>query len=56
MTPLATAAAIGAAFGLGFWAGGRWWLYRFAVAVITGTSPLADRLKKALDASPDGVQ
>ena len=48
MSPLYTAIAIGAAFGLGFWAGGRWWLYRFAVAVLHGDTPLALRLRKAL--------
>lgn len=48
MTALQAAAAIGAAFGLGFWAGGKWFVYRFALAIIEGTTPLAGRLRKAL--------
>lgn len=48
MTAFQTAISIGAAFGLGFWLGGRWWLRRFAVAVLHGDTPLALRLRKAL--------
>ena len=57
MTALQAAAAIGAAFGLGFWAGGRWWLARFVWAVANGHSETALRLRAALrhdDASGGG--
>ena len=47
MTALYTTAAIGAAFGLGFWAGGKWWLERFVWVVAHGQSDTAVKLRKA---------
>lgn len=48
MTPLYTAAAIGLAFGLGFWAGGKWFATRLVWSIATGTSATAKRLRAAL--------
>lgn len=39
--------AVGAAFGGGVWAGGRWWSLKFAMALEQGRSPAARAMRAA---------
>lgn len=47
MSELAWLMAVGAAFGGGFWAGGRWWSLKFAMALEQGRSPAARAMRDA---------